>query len=166
MTTLPAVNQQCAVCGAATQPTGGWRRVYHYALADGRRFCGQLIHDDCRYRTDSPPCPCGQGPAEEGLLAAEAGQLDPQSIHAPPPDLGRVYPADYDESIDYDNLPRDSYGRPAANSDFSWHSSESESDDEFASESDGDADADADIDPRFTGESDSESDGDGDGDGD
>ena len=76
--TLVQANRQCVVCdGTGSIGHGDWLRVYHYGRPDGARACGRDIHENCRYADSAPPCPCGGGPADEGLTLAAATALDP-----------------------------------------------------------------------------------------
>jgi hypothetical protein len=88
-----AAVRQCVVCdrtaGSDYSAGGDWMLVYHYAPPDGNRACGHWIHENCRYRDDAPMCPCGIGPAEEGLTRVAV-----DALHPPPgPGHGR------DESV-------------------------------------------------------------------
>ena len=76
--TLVHTNRQCVVCdGTGSIGRGDWMRVYHYGLPDGARACGRDIHENCRYADTAPQCPCGGGPADEGLTLAAVIALDP-----------------------------------------------------------------------------------------
>jgi hypothetical protein len=79
--------KQCVVCSRTADSDhsagGDWMLVYHYAPPHGNRACGHWIHENCRYRDDAPTCPCGGGPAEEGLTRQAVEALHPSPDSAP-----------------------------------------------------------------------------------
>ena len=84
--------RQCVVCGGTAgigdTSHGAWMLVFHYAPPHGNHACGHWIHENCRYRDAAPSCPCGSGPAEEGLTLEAIVALRPA-----------VSNADRDESV-------------------------------------------------------------------
>jgi hypothetical protein len=114
---VEAAVKQCVVCSRTADSGhtagGDWLLVFHYAPPHGDHACGHWIHEHCRYRDDAPACPCGSGPAEEGLTRAAVAALHPAPARAcdrdeSVPTADELAALETDRSFDSDSESEDS----------------------------------------------------------